>query len=142
MGIIPMLTALFGFLYELFKGIVFCLPDIMKLIKTIIAYFEDKKQREIDAQQTQITAQLQAASNQQKLESANIKAFKAIVEQSWQERYNLILLDLQNNTPENILILAESVDIEAVNNILFLANTSAEYKALQITQLMRNRQPT
>lgn len=137
-----MLTALFGFLYELFKGIVFCLPDIMKLIKTIIAYFEDKKQREIDAQQTQITAQLQAASNQQKLESANIKAFKAIVEQSWQERYNLILLDLQNNTPENILILAESVDIEAVNNILFLANTSAEYKALQITQLMRNRQPT
>ena len=133
--------AIFTFLAEFMKGLVLLLPDIIKLIHLIVQYFVDKKQREIDAEQAQVTNQLKAQSEEQTRAMANLRAFQLLLEESWKVRYEQILTLIQVGDLAGVLILTESIDNAEVDTVLFHTEVTAELKAMRIIQIMRKEKP-
>lgn len=134
-------VAIFTFLAEFMKGLVLLLPDLIKLIHLIVQWFIDRKQREIDAEQAQVTNQLKAQSEEQTRAMANLRAFQLLLEESWKVRYEQILTLIQVGDLAGVLILTESIDNAEVDAVLFHTEVTAELKAMRIIQIMRKEKP-
>jgi hypothetical protein len=76
--------------------------------------------------------------DQQKLrEEANLKAFDAIIEAAWKIRYDDILGMIKSNDHAAVLKVTRLVDNEKVDQILFMTDSSPEYKAMKIVNIMK-----
>jgi hypothetical protein len=139
--IMAVAVAIFTFLAEFMKGLVLLLPDLIKLIHLIVQWFIDRKQREIDAEQAQVTNQLKAQSEEQTRAMANLRAFQLLLEESWKVRYEQILTLIQVGDLAGVLILTESIDNAEVDAVLFHTEVTAELKAMRIIQIMRKEKP-
>ena len=138
MGAIQVLVAIFTAIAEFMKALVLVIPDMLKLLHYIIKWFQDRKQREIDAQNAQMTAILQAEQREQALSAANLIAFKTLIEDVWKVRYQQILDFLNANQPEAVLILIDTIDSEKVNAVLFDPKLGNETKAMRIVNICRS----
>ncbi len=138
MGAIQVIVAIFTAIAEFMKALVLVIPDMLKLLHHIIQWFQDRKQREIDAQNAQMTAVLQAEQREQALATANLIAFKTLIEDVWQVRYQQILNFLNTNQPEAVLILIDTIDNAKVNAVLVDPKLSNEIKAMRIVNISRS----
>ena len=104
----------------------------------IIDYFILQKVRLQNAFNDEVAAKKKAREEQAAKESANVKAFQKIVEDSWRIRYNTILTNIKAGLYEDVLILRKKVDDPVVDNILFDNALSPEYRAMKIVEIMRS----
>jgi len=111
---------------------------LVGLIDMLVGYFILKKQRIKNAIEEEIEAKKQAAIRQKAKEAANIKAFKAIEQQAWKDRYEQILKFIKAKEYDKVIILREEVDNPNVDNVLFDEKLSDEYKAVKIIGIMKN----
>jgi len=132
--------AIFTAIAELMKALVLVIPDLLKLLHLIVQWFVDRKQREIDAEQAQVNSQLKSQTEEAVKGAANLKAFKLLLIESWQTRYEQVLAEITAGRLENVLFLTESIDVPAVDEILFHSELPAEQKAMKIVLIMQDKE--
>lgn len=130
-------TAFFTMVGKFLEGFVMILPDLLALIRSWKKLIDDRIQREKDAEQAQVTAILQAEAREQALATANLLAFKQIIEDAWRIRYEQILGYLVAGSPESVIVLTDEIDNPVVNQILFYSKAGNEIKAMRIVEQMR-----
>ena len=132
-----MALAILGIIYEMMKGFVLLLPNLLKLVDAIVEYYVNRNKRARDAEINEELAKKQAAYSQMIKESANIAAFHSLVEEGWKLTYKDILEMVKANDYDKVLIKSQFVNNTEVNEILF-SNQTAEYRTLLIVDKMRN----
>lgn len=130
MGIVTLLTAMF-------TNFNIVLPELLKLIATLRAYYIARDEREKAANQASIDSQILAATTQAKKEQANLKAFEYLLDAAWRIKYENLIENIRNGDEYLILKDLNGEDSEAVNNILFDSKSSIEYKASLVVKLLR-----
>lgn len=145
MGFIQAFIAACTAIAEFFKWVNTWFVDVWKdfreLVLAVKKYVQDKNQREHDAQQAIVDAKLKAADAQASKEIANWRAWLVLEKEIWLIRYRQILECLAKGKPEDVLIMTEMIDHDAVNNVLFFTNHSNEVKAKLIVQIMQQIAP-
>ncbi len=138
MTVIAMLTAFFTSTAEFFKSVNMFLPDILAMIHARQALDAARLKRETDAMKAQVDSQLQAAKNQARKESANLRAYQATLNAAWKQVHLQILTYLDAGDDYSVLQMVGVVDDTRVDAILFddIVSSNAA-KAMKICKIMQ-----
>lgn len=108
----------------------------MRVLNAVLPLIEASNKRLSDAVANDEAVRKKALLDQINRETANLKAFDQIIDESWKIRYNQIVTFIKNDQYDQVLILCE-FDKYDIEDILFDTTKSPEYRAMKLVLLMK-----
>lgn len=131
-----MVMTILGIIYEIMKGFVLLLPNIIKLIDAIVEYYVNRNKRLKDAEATEEAAKKVASEREMAKAQANIAAAHIVRGEGWKINYQQILTMVQQSNLSDLLIKMQFCNWEAVSEIYY-SQKPPEAKAFQLSEMLK-----
>ena len=112
---------------------------LVSLITFVKDFFMLRTQRLRDQVEHEKEEQRRALESQKLKETANVAAFKSIIEEAWKVRYDKIVNLIKEGDYSAVLKMTSQFDNAEVDAILFDVTNGAEYRAMKIIKIMRGQ---